>query len=98
MSSVNTHPDTHPQAADLPWWQPGEDSTLQCVQVREETHDVKTFVFRAEPPRRFHYQPGQFITLELESTVKASTAATPCPPAPRGQTASASPSSAFPMA
>jgi glycine betaine catabolism B len=65
-ASIPSSPDYHPQPADLPLWNPDEDSTLQCVQVREETHDVKTFVFRADPPRRFHYQPGQFITLELE--------------------------------
>ncbi|WP_293762875.1 hybrid-cluster NAD(P)-dependent oxidoreductase [uncultured Aquitalea sp.] len=62
----HSHPSSPLPADDLPLWQPGEDSTLECVQVREETHDVKTFVFRAEPPRRFHYQPGQFLTLELE--------------------------------
>ncbi|WP_114155131.1 FAD-binding oxidoreductase [Chromobacterium haemolyticum] len=58
--------DTLPQTADLPLWRAGEDGLLVCVQAREETHDVKTFVFRAEPPRRFHYLPGQFITLELD--------------------------------
>ncbi|NLR73851.1 hybrid-cluster NAD(P)-dependent oxidoreductase [Leeia aquatica] len=47
-------------------WQPGTDDTLECVLVRDETHDVKTFVFRSQQPRRFRYLPGQFITLELE--------------------------------
>ncbi|MDN0085321.1 FAD-binding oxidoreductase [Crenobacter sp. SG2305] len=49
-----------------PLWQPGEDDTFECVQVRDETHDVKTFVFKAVPARQFRYLPGQFITLELE--------------------------------
>lgn len=49
-----------------PLWQPGTDDTLECVQVRDETHDVKTFVFKAVPARQFRYLPGQFITLELE--------------------------------
>lgn len=52
-------------AKDIPLWQVGEDDTLRCVAVRDETHDVKTFVFEAAEPRRFHYLPGQFITLEL---------------------------------
>ncbi|WP_338030585.1 hybrid-cluster NAD(P)-dependent oxidoreductase [Chromobacterium alkanivorans] len=59
-------PDYRPMPADPPLWRAGEDSALVCVQAREETYDVKTFVFRAEPPRRFHYQPGQFVTLELD--------------------------------
>ncbi|EEG10006.1 hybrid-cluster NAD(P)-dependent oxidoreductase [Pseudogulbenkiania ferrooxidans] len=49
-----------------PYWQPGVDDTLECVAVHDETHDVRTFTFRAVPARRFAYLPGQFITLELE--------------------------------
>jgi ferredoxin-NADP reductase len=49
-----------------PTWQAGIDDSLLCVQVRDETHDVKTFVFEAPSPRSFRYLPGQFITLELE--------------------------------
>jgi glycine betaine catabolism B len=52
--------------APAPAWQPGEDEQLQCVLVREETHDVKTFVLQAPAARSFRYLPGQFITLELQ--------------------------------
>lgn len=48
-----------------PYWQSGVDDTLQCVSVHDETHDVRTFTFRAVPARRFAYLPGQFLTLEL---------------------------------
>jgi ferredoxin-NADP reductase len=48
------------------YWQAEHDEVLICRQVRSETHDVKTFIFEAEEPRQFRYQPGQFITLELE--------------------------------
>lgn len=48
-----------------PAWSADTDDTLRCVQVRTETHDVKTFVFDALAPRRFAYRPGQFITLTL---------------------------------
>lgn len=48
-----------------PPWQAEVDDTLCCVQVREETHDVKTFVLEAPAARSFRYLPGQFITLEL---------------------------------
>ena len=39
---------------------------LRVVNIVQETHDVKTFVFRGSSPVLFGYKPGQFITLELE--------------------------------
>ena len=38
---------------------------VRCIQIIEETHDVKTFRFTAEPPLQFDFQPGQFVTLDL---------------------------------
>lgn len=46
-------------------WDGDRDDTLLCRAVRQETHDVRTFVFSAPAPRLFRYAPGQFITLEL---------------------------------
>lgn len=43
-----------------------DDETLRCIQVRPETHDVKTFIFAAPDPRVFRYRPGQFMTLSLD--------------------------------
>jgi ferredoxin-NADP reductase len=52
--------------ADLPpLWNPETDETLVCCAVRQETHDVKTFIFQAPEPRRFAYLPGQFMTFTL---------------------------------
>ena len=39
---------------------------LECVQIIDETADIKTFCFVANPPKLFTYKPGQFLTLELE--------------------------------
>ncbi|MEO1374733.1 MAG: FHA domain-containing protein [Cyanobacteria bacterium J06635_10] len=44
---------------------------VKCTKVIEETHDVKTFSFVAEPPIlfndiSFNYKPGQFVMLDLE--------------------------------
>jgi ferredoxin-NADP reductase len=39
---------------------------LRCVQIIDETADVKTFKFIADPIVRFGYAPGQFITLHAE--------------------------------
>lgn len=46
-------------------WTEG-DLSVRCVQVIDETKDVKTFRFAAQPPVLFTYQPGQFITLDLQ--------------------------------
>ena len=47
-------------------WDSDTDETLVCCHVRQETHDVKSFFFRAPGERTFVFEPGQFITLELE--------------------------------
>jgi ferredoxin-NADP reductase len=49
----------------LPDWDSEEDDVLVCRAVRQETHDVRTFVYSGRAPRRHHYKPGQFITLDL---------------------------------
>ena len=55
--------DLEPTPATL--WNKG-NLTVRCLQVIDETHDVKTFRFVAEPQMLFTYQPGQFVTLHLE--------------------------------
>ena len=39
-------------------WDGDRDDTLVCRAVRQETPDVKTFVFSAPEPRLFRYAPG----------------------------------------
>ncbi|BBD70618.1 hypothetical protein NIES4072_69850 [Nostoc commune NIES-4072] len=46
-------------------WTKG-DLMVRCVAIIDETDDVKTFRFAADPPILFTYQPGQFMTLNLE--------------------------------
>ncbi len=46
----------------IPVWDPETDDSLVCVAVHDETHDVKTFTFAADPPRRFDFLAGQFLT------------------------------------
>src|SRR5471032_2832732 len=53
-------------SAAAPLWDGARDDTLICRAVRQETHDVKTFIFSAPQARLFRYAPGQFITLELQ--------------------------------
>lgn len=47
-------------------WDSEADDLLVCRAIQDETHDVRTFVFAASPPRRFHYRPGQFLTFAFE--------------------------------
>ncbi|MGI4861215.1 MAG: 2Fe-2S iron-sulfur cluster-binding protein [Janthinobacterium lividum] len=47
-------------------WDSGIDDVLICTHVQHETPDVKTFIFRALEKRSFVFEPGQFITVELE--------------------------------
>ncbi|MBD2092996.1 FHA domain-containing protein [Microcoleus sp. FACHB-1515] len=46
-------------------WMSGE-LVCRCLRIIDETPDVKTFCFIAEPPVLFDFQPGQFINLEVE--------------------------------
>ena len=39
--------------------------TVRCVGIIDQTHDVKTWRFAANPTVLFDYKPGQFVTLHL---------------------------------
>lgn len=54
-----------PETGALPAWDSEEDDVLVCRDIRQETHDVKTFVFSGRAPRLHTYKPGQFVTLDL---------------------------------
>ena len=47
-------------------WDSDTQEMLECIQIRQETHDVSSFIFRAPEHRAFVFRPGQFITLELD--------------------------------
>ena len=53
-----------------PWapdcWEEDDQAELVCRAVLDITHDVKTFMFEAPDGKVFHFEPGQFITLQLE--------------------------------
>ncbi|MBO1536847.1 hybrid-cluster NAD(P)-dependent oxidoreductase [Pseudomonas sp. OA65] len=44
-------------------WHSGEQKTLQCCAVHQETHDVRTFIFRCADFSALSFEPGQFITV-----------------------------------
>jgi len=41
-------------------------TTFVCVNVIQETHDVKTFQLRAKQAQLLHFKPGQFIGIQIE--------------------------------
>lgn len=42
------------------------EMVTRCVGIIDETEDVKTFRLQSEPAAGFVYQPGQFVTLNLQ--------------------------------
>lgn len=44
-------------------WSSGEPKTLTVCDVRDETHDVKTFTFQCGDFHALAFEPGQFITI-----------------------------------
>jgi glycine betaine catabolism B len=56
--------------SSLETWTQGTKQ-VKCVQIINETADVKTFTFVCQPPVKFNYQPGQFVTLNLDINGKS---------------------------
>lgn len=53
-----------PSAPESQWT--AGDLAVRCCRIIDETPDVKTFCFMADPPVMFNYKPGQFVNLEVE--------------------------------
>jgi len=53
------------QFISVPKWT-SKKTPVECVNVIQETHDVKTFQFQSIEPKRFLFKPGQFIGIQLE--------------------------------
>jgi ferredoxin-NADP reductase len=56
-----------PSASDVPPPWSADDEWLECVQMFDETHDVRTFVLRATEPRSFRFRSGQYMTYGLQT-------------------------------
>jgi 3-phenylpropionate/trans-cinnamate dioxygenase ferredoxin reductase subunit len=48
------------------YWSRDDDDELVCIDVRQETHDVRSFTFRAREERYFAFQAGQHFTFEVD--------------------------------
>ena len=47
-------------------WPSSERRLLTCIGIVQETHDVRTFSFSAASGELFSFEPGQFITLDVD--------------------------------
>ncbi len=52
------------QNVDQPW-DPEVDETLVCLDVHQETHDVKSFTFASPDGRRFSFEAGQYFLFDF---------------------------------
>ena len=51
--------------ADGTYWDRERDSELVCLDVLDETHDIRTFTFRAKDNRYFSFEAGQYFAFEI---------------------------------
>ncbi len=46
------------------YWDTETDDQLVCLDVHEETHDVRTFTFACPEGKRFAFEAGQYFLFE----------------------------------
>ncbi|MEZ2128615.1 MULTISPECIES: FAD-binding oxidoreductase [unclassified Sinorhizobium] len=47
-------------------WNSDVDDTLICVDIHQETHDVKTFTFASPSEKHFAFEAGQYFLFDFE--------------------------------
>lgn len=47
------------------YWDPETDDELLCIDVHDETHDVKSFTFVSPERKQFDFRAGQYFKFEL---------------------------------
>jgi glycine betaine catabolism B len=53
------------RAPNVETWNPEKDDSLLCVDVHDETHDVKSFTFVSPDRKHFAFSAGQYFMFEL---------------------------------
>jgi ferredoxin-NADP reductase len=48
------------------YWDLEHDQDLICLDIRDETHDVKTYTFISKEDRYFSFSAGQYLVFEME--------------------------------
>jgi ferredoxin-NADP reductase len=52
---------------DSLYWDPAQNQEMVCADIRDETHDVKTFTFVCKEGRYFSFSAGQYFVFEVET-------------------------------
>jgi ferredoxin-NADP reductase len=52
------------RAHTIQYWDPDVDNELVCVDVHQETHDVKTFTFVSREAKHFAFSAGQYFAFD----------------------------------
>ena len=60
MTAASTH------VAPNSVWNPAVDDTLVCINIRQETHDVKSFTFASPKGKTFSFRAGQYFLFDFE--------------------------------
>ncbi|OEC94834.1 MULTISPECIES: FAD-binding oxidoreductase [unclassified Rhizobium] len=53
------------QRGQVAMWDPEHDETLVCIDVHQETHDVKSFTFASPEGKRFSFDAGQYFLFDF---------------------------------
>lgn len=53
------------QRGQAPAWDREHDETLVCLDVHQETHDVKSFTFASPEGKRFNFEAGQYFLFDF---------------------------------
>lgn len=51
-------------------WDPEQDETLMCLDVHQETHDVKSFTFASPEGKHFKFEAGQYFLFDFPTDVE----------------------------
>ena len=54
------------EARPMDSWNPDVDDRLTCVDIHQETHDVKTFTFVSPAGKHFDFSAGQYFLFDLD--------------------------------
>lgn len=46
-------------------WDPEQDDTLVCIDIQQETHDVKSFTFASPNGKHFAFESGQYFLFDF---------------------------------
>lgn len=65
---MDTRSDIPPaeRAHHAPLWKREMDEDLVCIDIHQETHDVKTFTFASPEGKRFAFEAGQYFLFDLD--------------------------------